>query len=175
MKHWKPSCKSHTWDQDKSDGYNGWLDSDSNLSIYRDNKIEVQTCYLEYMKIWTVNQETGGSIQHRSIIGCRWGWPTHRKNWGEKHSPHSGNDMCMTNVQCNWTTWSPSKHNATTVGGRVGTLSVEWTAPSTMCRASRIEQTHSDPTQHRWHCHSCMLSICKCVFVQDKYNVCLAW
>ena len=39
------------WDQDKLDGYNSWLDSDSNLSIYQDNKIEVQTHYLEYKNL----------------------------------------------------------------------------------------------------------------------------
>ena len=35
------------------------------------------------------------------------------------------------------------------VGGRVGILSREWTAPSTTCRASRIEWTRGNPTQHR--------------------------
>ena len=109
MKHWKPSCKSHMWDQDKSDGYNGWLDSDSNLSIYWDNKIEVQTHYLEYKNLNSKPRlEDLSNIE--SIIGCRWGWPTCGKNWGEKHSPHSGNDMCTTNVQ-----WS--KCNATTTTG----------------------------------------------------------
>ena len=31
----------------------------------------------------------------------------------------------------------------------MGILGVEWTGPSTMCRASRIEQTRGNPTQHR--------------------------
>jgi len=50
------------------------------------------------------------------------------------------------------------------VGGRVGTLHVDSTAPSTMCETSRIEQTRGDPTWHRWHCHSCILDTRKKVY-----------